>query len=478
LIARAEIAGPGYINVYLNFTPWHDLRIPILCQPGTYGQSAAQKPERVQVEFVSANPTGPLTIGHGRNAVLGDTVARLLEATGHEVTREYYFNNGGRQMRVLADSLRARYRQLLGRDEELPEDGYQGEYLTEIARTLLKQRGEAWLEADWKCFKEAAEEAIFTEIRGTLGRLGIHFDEYTNEHELYDEGRVETTLSDLDAAGLVYQADGATWLKSKGFGLERDRVLIKSSSEPTYLLPDIAYHRQKLERGFDRVVDVLGPDHLEQFPYVKAATAALGAPAENIELVVYQWVNLRKGGEIVKMSTRKASFVTVDEVLEEVGPDVFRFFMLERRADTHLDFDLDLAKDRSERNPVFKIQYAHARMCSIERNAVERGVELGPPEDVPYTRLESPPEHELCKLLGRYPEVVRHAAEAREPQELARYLLDLATAFHTYVSDARRHRVLSQDRELSRARLALVKAIRITLGKGLGLSGIQAPERM
>jgi arginyl-tRNA synthetase len=267
------------------------------------------------------------------------------------------------------------------------------------------------------------------------------------------------------------------WLRSTDFGLDRDRVLVRSSGEPTYLLPDIAYHREKFRRGFERVIDVLGPDHIEQFPYVCAALGVLGYPTDRIESVIYQWVNLRSQGELVKMSTRKASFVTVDEVLDEVGPDVFRYFMVERRADTHLDFDLDLARDGSERNPVFKIQYAHARLCSIERKAAESGIEVGagPPDLGP---LGAPEEKELAVRVGRFPEVVAQAAREREPQVVARYLLDLASAFHTYISDGRRHRVLSEDLPLSRARLALVLAVRGTLANGLGLLGVSAPERM
>ena len=477
VIERVEIAGPGFINIFLAHARWHDLLIRILREQERFG-FGGDAGKRVQVEFVSANPTGPLTIGHGRNAVLGDAIVRLLEATGHEVTREYYFNDAGRQMRVLGESLRARYQQQLGREVELPEDGYQGEYLCEIARTLAREQGDAWLDADWTRFKQAAEGAIFKGIRKTLERLEIYFDVYFNEHTLYADGHVETTLADLRATGLVYEADGAVWLRTKELGLERDRVLVKSSGEPTYLLPDIAYHREKFRRGFERIIDVLGPDHIEQFPYVKAALGALGHPADDVEVVVYQWVNLRRGPELVKMSTRAASFVTVDEVVDEVGADVFRFFMLERRADTHFDFDLDLARERSERNPVFKIQYAHARLCSIERMAVEREVELPELEDIRFARLQSPQELELVKRLERYPETLLHAARAREPQEVARYLLALATAFHTYVSDSTRHRVLSDDKELSVARLALVRAVRITLGNGLERVGISAPERM
>ena len=478
LLESVEIAGPGFINFTLASDQWRGLVRSAIDAAEGYGQSESGAGERVQVEFVSANPTGPLTIGHGRNAVLGDCVASLLEATGHAVAREYYFNDGGRQMRVLAESLRARYEQALGRESELPEEGYQGDYLVAVARELAAEQGEAWLGAELARFQERAEATIFGVIRATLERLNIEFQTYYNENTLYSEGHVEKALADLREQGLVFEKDGAVWLRSTEFGLDRDRVLVKSTGEPTYLLPDVAYHREKFRRGYARLIDVLGPDHIEQFPYVQAATAALGHEGKRMELVMYQWVNLRSGGEVVKMSTRKASFVTIDEVLDEVGADVFRYFMVERRADTHLDFDLDLARDRSERNPVFKIQYAHARLCSIERKAAELGVAATPPGGRGLARLGTPGEKELAKKVGRYPEAVQRGSAEREPQVVARYLLELATAFHTYVSDARQHRVLSEDLELSSARLTLATAVRITLANGLGLLGIQAPERM
>ncbi len=477
LIDRAEVAGAGFLNFFLAGAQWQALVERALAQGDRYGQSDAGGGERVQVEFVSANPTGPLTIGHGRNAVVGDVLASLLTATGHAVVREYYFNDGGKQMRVLAASLRARYEQQLGRPAELPEEGYQGDYLIEVARALVAEHADTWLEQDDDAFRERAQNAIFADIQATLARLSIDFDNYYNERSLYEEGLVPGALEDLRTAGLVYEAEGAVWLRATDFGLDRDRVLVRSSGEPTYLLPDIAYHREKFRRGFQRLIDVLGPDHIEQFPYVRAALGALGHEAERVESVIYQWVNLRSEGALVKMSTRKASFVTVDEVLDEVGPDVFRYFMIERRADTHLDFDLDLARDGSERNPVFKIQYAHARLCSIERKAAELGVEAGA-SAAELEPLDSPEEKELAVRVGRFPEAVGQAAREREPQIVARYLLDLASAFHTYVSDGRRHRVLSEDLPLSRARLALSLAVRGTLANGLALLGVSAPERM
>ncbi|HTO09093.1 MAG TPA: arginine--tRNA ligase [Myxococcota bacterium] len=478
-LERVEIAGPGFLNVFLARARWRDSIARVLREGASFGRSTTGAGSSVMVEFVSANPTGPLTIGHGRNAVLGDCIASLLEAIGHKVVREYYFNDAGRQMRVLAESLRARYLQELGDAAELPEEGYQGEYLVEIARALAGEVGEAWRGADEARFKARATEAIFADIERTLAALGVRFDSYFNEHTLFERKLVDRTLADLRARGLVFDQDGAVWLRSTQFGLERDRVLVKSTGEATYLLPDVAYHRESLARGLATIIDVLGPDHIAQFPYVRAAVAALGADADKVELVMYQWVNLRRGGELVKMSTRKASFVTVDEVLDEVGRDVFRYFMVERRADTHLDFDVELAVERSERNPVFKIQYAHARLCSIARKAEEAGLVLGDdPRALSLERVDAPEEIELAKLVERLPDTVLRAARGREPQELARYLLELANAFNAYISDGKRHRVVSDDRELSLARLALVSTVRIALANGLGMLGVHAPERM
>jgi len=479
VLERTEIAGPGFLNFFLARGRWHEVIARVLREGEAFGRSNAGQGKPVMVEFVSANPTGPLTIGHGRNAVLGDCIARLLDAIGHKVTREYYFNDAGRQMRVLAQSLRARYLQLLGDAAELPDEGYQGEYLVEIARALVAEVGSGFRDTEESGFKARAVAAIFAEIERTLTDLGVRFDSYFNEHTLFERRLVETTLADLRSRELIFEKEGATWLRSTAFGLERDRVLVKSTGEATYLLPDVAYHRETLRRGFERVIDVLGPDHIAQFPYVRAALEALDCDAGRVELVMYQWVNLRQGGELVKMSTRKASFVTVDEVLGKIGRDVFRYFMAERRADTHLDFDLDLAEERSDRNPVYKIQYAHARLSSIARKAADQGIGLpADPGDLPLHRLVSPEEIELAKLVGRWPDTVLHAANAREPQEIARYLLELANAFNTYVSDGKRHRVVSEDRELSSARLALVSAVRIALASGLALLGIAAPERM
>jgi arginyl-tRNA synthetase len=457
----------------------------------------------VQVEFVSANPTGPLTLGHGRQAVLGDSLARLLEAVGFDVTREYYFNNGGRQMRVLGDSVRARYLEQLGRaapppadalaDPDLPwpesigglpvlfpRDGYQGAYISELAAELRREHGDGLADGpDPEIFRRTAETRIFEGIRRTLDALHIVFDVYTNEMALYEEGRIEATLADLREQDLVYEQDGAVWLRATRLGQDRDRVLVKSSGEPTYLLPDIAYHREKFRRGFDLVIDVQGADHIEQFPFVRAAAAALGCPAERIELVMNQFVTLNRGGEQVKQSTRRATYVTVDELLEEVGVDVFRFFMVQRKAEGHLDFDLELAKETDwKKNPAYYVQYAHARTWGIERNAREQGVKPPDAASVDPTPLRLPEETLLLKKLAEFEPVVLRAAETREPHHVAYYARELAGLWNPYVQDRVRHRVVSDDAALTNARLGLTLAVRTVLANALALLGVGAPEQM
>jgi arginyl-tRNA synthetase len=503
LVERAEVAGPGFVNLWLAGEQWQDLLSGIVATGDGYGRSEAGGGRRVQVEFVSANPTGPLSTGHGRQAVLGDCIARVLEFTGYQVTREYYFNDGGRQMRVLGDSVKARYLEELGRaaappaellgDAEapwpesvaglpvvFPRDGYQGEYIRQIARDLVAAHGEALVEESAEgLFRESAEEGIFSEIRSTLENLGIRFDVYYNEGSLYEEGKLTEVIADLRAKGLIYDADGAVWLRSTALGLDRDRVVLKSSGEPTYLLPDIAYHREKFRRGFVVIIDVLGADHIEQFPFVREAVAALGCDPKRVELVMHQFVTITSGGEKVKQSTRRATFVTIDELLGQVGVDVFRFFMVERKADGHLDFDLDLAMDRNWRkNPAYYVQYAHARTCGVERKAGEVGVVMPSPQGFDASRLDLPEEIELMKKLGEFPELVTRAAESRAPHHLAYYLRELAGLWNPYIQDGTRHRILSEDAELTSARLGLVLAVRTVLANGLALLGVGAPERM
>jgi len=501
-VARAEIAGPGFINVWLRDEGWQGLLRSVLTLGRRYGRATIGEGRHIQIEFVSANPTGPLTLGHGRQAVLGDSIARVLEAVGYRVTREYYFNNGGRQMRVLGESVRARYLERLGRaapppdtgaDAEaawpesigglpvvFPRDGYQGDYIGEIAAGLVEQRGpELAGESGEGVFREIAEQTVFSEIRKTLDALDIGFDVYSNEMALYQEGKLDEVLADLRKQDLVYEADGAVWLRATALGLARDRVLIKSSGEPTYLLPDIAYHREKFRRGFDHIIDVQGADHIEQFPFVRAAVGALGCPVENLELVMNQFVTLTRGGEQVKQSKRRATYVTVDELLAEVGVDVFRFFMVQRKAEGHLDFDLDLAKDTDwKKNPAYYVQYAHARTHGVERKAREQGVAIPDAQSVDATALVLPEELEILRKIGEYPDVVLRAAQGREPHHLAYWVRELAGLWNPYLQDGVRHRVLSDDPVLTNARLGLALAVRTVLANALGCLGISAPEQM
>jgi arginyl-tRNA synthetase len=512
LVASLDIAGPGFLNVKLAESGWQDLLHEIISAGARFGQSRSAEvraatsgdaPPKVQVEFVSANPTGPLSTGHGRQAILGDCIARVLEATGWDVTREYYFNDGGRQMRVLGESVKARYLESLGRaapppaaafaDPEkawveevdglpvvFPSDGYQGDYIADIAAGLREQAGDSLIDEPGEGrFRDEAQRVIFEGIEKTLERIGIHFDVYFNERSLYDDGKLDEAIGDLRDAGLIYDSEGAVWFKATERGLDRDRVVIKSSGEPTYLLPDIAYHREKFRRGFDRVIDVQGADHIEQFPFVREATDVLGVDGDRVELVMHQFVTITSGGERVKQSTRKATFVTIDELVDDVGSDVFRFFMIERKPDGHLDFDLDLAKDKYWRkNPAYYVQYAHARTHGIERKAVELGVAMPEPNGFNAGRLVLPEEIEIVKKLATFPEVVNRAAEGREPHHVAYYLREVAGLWNPYLQDGVQHRVISEDEELSAARLGLALAIRSVLASGLALLGISAPERM
>jgi arginyl-tRNA synthetase len=503
LLESAEVAGPGFLNFRLRAASWQGLVADILRAGADYGRATRGQGEKVQVEFVSANPTGPLSTGHGRQGVLGDCIARLLERVGCTVTREYYFNDGGRQMRVLGESVKARYLELLGRaappsaealaDASLPwpaeidgrpvafpRDGYQGDYIRDIAEKLVAAHGEGLVDEPGEgAFRVAAEKAIFAEIDATLDSIGIHFDVYSNEKTLYDDGLVDQVVADLRERGLVYESEGALWLAATRLGLDRDRVVVKSTGEPTYLLPDIAYHREKFRRGFTRIVDVQGADHIEQFPFVRAAMQALDLDASRVELVMHQFVTITSGGEKVKQSTRKATFITVDELVEQVGADVFRFFMIERKPEGHLDFDLDLARDRNWRkNPAYYVQYAHARTHGIERKAREEGAAVPGPDEFDPARLALPEEIELVRKLGEFPELVERAAEAREPHHVAYYLRELAGLWNPYVQDGQNHRVVSEDAGLTAARLALALAVRHVLAAGLDLLGLSAPERM
>ena len=475
LTEKIEIAGPGFVNFFIKPAVWQSV-LPVVCERDqAYGPADDGGGKKVLVEFVSANPTGPLSVGHGRQAVLGDAIARLLTACGFAVTREYYYNDAGRQMRVLAQSVRARYLELLGCAAEFPEDGYQGDYIVDIARAIADEFGDAKKDADLDFFKQRAERAIFADIDATLSRLGIRFDEYYNEHSLYDNGHIDDVVARLRDRGLVYDQDGAVWFKTTEFGMEKDRVIIKSSGEPTYRLPDIAYHREKFRRGFDWMVDIFGADHIATVPDVLAGVRALGYDDSRVTVLLHQFVTLMRDGKQVKMSTRKATFVTLDELMDEVGPEVVRFFFLMRKADSQLEFDLDLAKEQSQENPVYYVQYGHARMCSILRQAAEKGVDMGRLDSAPIDLLTAPEELALLKDLAGYPALVKAAALDLAPHRLIYFLQQLAGRFHSYYN---KHRVISDDRDLSRARLWLISAVRIVFRNALVLLGVEAPERM
>ena len=473
-VSKIEIAGPGFINFFSSGVSLYGELQSILEKGQEYGKSDLAAGRTAQVEFVSANPTGPLTIGHGRGAVLGDTICRLLEAVGYQVTREYYFNNAGRQMRVLGESVRLRYLELLGQSIDFPDDYYQGEYIREIARAIFEEKGDALRdESDITYFKDKAEEAIFTDIKNTIRRLGFAFDVFYNEKSLYDEGKIDEVIAALRERGLIAEREGAVWFLTSKLGFEQDRVFIKSTGEPTYRLPDTAYHVEKIKRGYDLIIDIFGADHIATYPDVLAAVKALGYDVSRIKVLINQFVTLTEGGEKVKMSTRKANFVTLDELMDEVGVDVTRYFFLMRNMNSHLNFDLTLAKTQSDENPVYYIQYAHARICSILELARERGID--PDAEAQLSSLTAGEEINLIKHLTRFPATVEGSAVNYEPHRLVNYLFELATLFHKFYTVCR---VISDNKQQSLARLALIRATRTVIANGLNLLGISAPQHM
>ena len=476
LISKVEIAGPGFVNIFINPDIWRGFIAEILANPDRYGYSDVGGNRRVMVEFVSANPTGPLSIGHGRQAILGDAIARLLEATGHDVYREYYYNDAGRQMRVLGQSTRARYLEKLGLPGDFPEDGYQGEYIMEISQSLIDDFGDSLKDSeDVTPFKERAEQHIFKDISGTLTRMAIRFDNYFNERSLYENGHIDDVVAELRAKGYVYEKDNAVWFRTSLLGQEQDRVIIKSSGEPTYRLPDIAYHREKYRRNFDWMVNIFGSDHIATVPDVLAGVQALGYDPSRITVVLHQFVTLTRDGKQVKMSTRKANFVTVDELIDLVGKDVVRFFFMMRKADSQLEFDLELATKESQENPVYYVQYAHARMCSILEQAASKGVRAGDGEVVNLQLLVQPEEIHLLQTMAAFPGMIETSALDLAPHKVIFYLLDLAGQFHSYYN---KHKVVTDDLPLSRARLQLIEALLTVLRNGLAIVGLTAPEKM
>lgn len=472
-IKAVEIAGPGFINFRFAEDYLFDELGEILKSGSEFGKTTDNEGMKCLVEFVSANPTGPLTVGHGRNAVLGDTVSRLLEWTGADVEREYYFNNAGRQMRMLGLSVQARYLEELGLKSNFPEGGYEGEYIKDIAKELVEENGDNLSDKeDVKVFKEKAESVIFDDIQNTLKRMNIEMDSFFNEHTLYEDSSIDDVVKTLREKDLAYDKDGAVWFKTTEFGKDQDTVLIKSSGEPTYRLPDIAYHTNKLERGFDLCIDVFGADHIDTYPDVLNGIDVLGYDKEKVEVIVYQFVTLVKEGKPFKMSTRKANFVTLDELMDDVGEDVTRFFFLMRSPNTHLEFDIAQAKEAGEKNPVFYLQYAHARIQSILRK-IDEIAEFS--DDVDLSVLNHESEITLIKKLIAFPEAISLAAEHREPHRLITYLNELASTFTSFYHDCR---IIGEEDGLVHARTNLAKATATVLANGLGILGIDAPDQM
>ena len=471
VIDKITVTNPGFINFTIGVAYYYQILEDILSNE-SYGNNLYGKGQKANVEFVSANPTGPLTVGHGRNAVLGDSVANILEWNGYEVTREYYFNDAGRQMRILGESVEFRYRELIGKESDFPEGGYEGLYIIDIAKLIIKEHGKSLNTKD-PIFKDFAEKTIFLDIKNSLLNIGIKFDKFSNEKSFYDNGQIDKFLNEMKSKDLIYEKDGATWFRSTSLGKEQDRVYIKSSGEPTYRVPDTVYHQDKINRGYNLIIDIFGADHADTYPDVLIALDALGMKTDHIHVLLYQFVTLLRAGEKVKMSTRKANFVTMDELVKEVNPDVLRYFFVMRGMNTHLNFDLDLATDQSEKNPVFYLQYAHARICNI----IKRYEALDNPKLNNYdlSLLTHQSELRLLKKLEQFPQVIENSRTALEPQTIATYLYDTANNFHRFYSDCR---VITEDKDLTRSRIALIQAVKIVLRNGLTILGITAPERM
>jgi arginyl-tRNA synthetase len=512
LVARVEIAGPGFINFFISPDAYRAI-VPVILESGhDYGRSNLGGGKRVQVEFVSANPTGPLHVGHGRGAAYGAVVADLLEAVGYQVHREYYVNDAGRQMDILAASVWLRYLELAGEELNFPSNGYRGDYVWDIAATLHREHGDAYRHDAGEVFfdiprdepdggdKEAHVDAlihraktllgdnryryvfelalntILDDIRQDLQQFGVNYQEWYSERSLTESGAVNKAIDRLRERGQLYERDGAWWFRSSAFGDEKDRVVVRENGQTTYFASDIAYHMDKVERGFERIIDVWGADHHGYVPRVKAALEAMGDDPSRLDVLLVQFAVLYRGGEKVQMSTRSGEFVTLRQLRREVGSDAARFYYVMRRCEQHLDFDLDLAKSQSNDNPVYYVQYAHARVASVLRQAAEKGIDVEiSPGPTHLDRLVEDQELSLLKTLSRYPEVVEAAALFEEPHQLTHYLRELANEFHVYYGT---HQFLVVDGDLRDARIKLILAVREVLRNGLNLLGVSAPERM
>ncbi|PEW70369.1 arginine--tRNA ligase [Bacillus cereus] len=477
-IEKIEIAGPGFINFYMDNSYLTDL-IPTIVNAGeAYGETNTGKGEKVQVEFVSANPTGDLHLGHARGAAVGDTLCNLLAKAGYDVSREYYINDAGNQIHNLALSVEARYMQALGLDKEMPEDGYHGADIIGIGKRLAEEFGDRYAKADekesYEFYREYGLKYELAKLQKDLESFRVKFDVWFSETSLYKNGKIDQALAVLKEREEIFEEDGATWFRSMTYGDDKNRVLIKNDGSYTYLTPDIAYHRDKLERGFDKLINIWGADHHGYIPRMKAAIQALGYDKDTLEVEIIQMVQLYQNGEKMKMSKRTGKAVTLRELMEEVGVDAMRYFFAMRSGDSHLDFNMDLAVSKSNENPVYYAQYAHARVCSILRQGEELGLATG--GDVNYKLVTSEKEVELLKKLGEFPAVVADAAQKRLPHRITNYAFELAATLHSFYNA---EKVLNQDNvELSKARYELMKAVRTTLQNALAIVGVSAPEKM
>ena len=462
---------PGFINFHIS----NDYYLKALDQILKEGENFGRKKElnkSANVEFVSCNPTGPLTVGHGRQAILGDMVSNILTWNGYNVTREYYYNDAGKQMRVLAESCYAKYAQQIGKEIDMPEDGYIGTYLDEIALKIVERHGKN-LKSNDPIFRDFTEKEIFSDIKNTLESIGIKFDVFSKEGTFYKNGAINDILKKFQEKGLSYKKDGAVWFKTSGLSKKEDKVLVKSSGEPTYRLPDIAYHADKIDRGFDLIVDIFGADHIDTYPDVLLGLKSLDKKTSHIKVVIHQFVTIKKGGEVVKMSTRKANFITLNELKSQLNSDIIRYFFIMRGANSHLDFDLDLAKDESEKNPVYYLQYANARISNL---LIRYDKEISDEGKIDLSLLKENDEIALAKLLSEFPNKMEEVLKSLEPRKIATYLEEVAAAYHKFYGN---HKIINlQNLALSASRKKLCEATKIILKNGLSILGISAPERM
>lgn len=480
VISKAEIAGAGFINFFVSGSYYRTLLGDILRQGRDFGRSEINKGRTANLEWISANPTGPLHTGHGRGAALGRAIANLLEWTGYKVTREYYYNDAGNQMNNLAKSVYARYMQLTDPSFEFPEDGYVGDYVKEIAQKIYDEKGDSMNgNFDRDYFKNEGEKYTFSSIRNTLNRMGISHDVFFNESSLYEHGTIEKTIAEMKNKELAYESEGAVWLRMpEKEGFSKDKVIVKSTGEPTYRLPDIAYHIDKISRGYDLIIDIFGSDHGDTYKEVLYGVKSLGYDHSKIKVIINQMVTFRIGDESFKMSKRNDRVYSLDELMDDIGEDAAQFFFIMRGANTHLDFDIRLAKEKSEKNPVYYLQYAHARICGILRNAASH-FDVGEiPDDLDglTVLLSNPDEINLIKVISRFPEEVEQAAESMEPHKIINYLNELAENFHRFYHNNRV--VDTSKQELTKARLLLCKAAQLAFSNGFQIIGVTAPERM